>query len=64
MKPNFEQLANLEPDAIYTLQEAAALCGMTTAGIRKWSRQGKISIKKVGSKIFVAASELQKMIDL
>lgn len=62
MKPNFKQLAALAPDAIYSLNEAAGLLGMTSAGIRKWSRQGKISLKQIGSRLFVSGAELKKMI--
>lgn len=62
MKPNFEQLKNLQPDMVFTLDEAATICGVSAAGVRNWAKKGLISLSKVGCRYFVTGAELKKVV--
>ena len=64
MKPNIERLKNIENETMYTLEEAAALCGVTSAGVRTWGRNGKLNLIKVGCRYYVQGKELNKVIQI
>jgi len=64
MKPTIQSLKSIENDTMYTLDEAAALCGVTAAGIRQWSLKGHVKFIRVGSRFYVTGAELKKAIDV
>lgn len=63
-KPNLKMLANLLPDAVLTLEEAAVMCGMTSAGIKKWHDKKEINLTQIGSRYFVTGAELKRVVKI
>ena len=62
--PNLNALKVLLPDAVLTLEEAAVLCGMTSAGIKKWHDKGKIKLNQIGSRYYVTGAELRRVVKI
>ena len=64
MKPSIEKLKSIQDEMIFTLEEAAAVCGVTSAGVRLWGTKGVIRLIRVGSRLYVTGVELKKAFDL
>ena len=64
MKPTIEKLNSIVNEAMYTLDEAATLCGVTSAGVRNWAYKEKIKLVRVGSRFYVTGEELKRAIEV
>ena len=56
-------MAQIEPQKLYTLSQAAALVGIPAVTMRWHARHGQIPARKIGSKVwYVTGLDLLKML--
>ena len=60
--PDIEGIKTLDTDAVFSVNEAAKLLGMTHNGILQRIRRGDIRAGKSGARYFIPGSEIQKQI--
>ena len=64
MKPDIAGIKTLDPDAVFSVFEAARLLGMTHNGVLQRIKRGNIRAGRTGSRYFIMGSEVQKQIVL
>jgi hypothetical protein len=64
MKPNIDRLKSITDEMMFTLAEAATMCGVTAAGVRSWAIKGQIKLVRVGSRFYVTGAELRKAVEV
>jgi len=47
----------------YTLSEAAKVTGFSTTSLYRFSNDGKLTLKRVGSRVFVTRTELLRFLE-
>lgn len=63
-KPDMPGIKTLDPEALFTLTEAARLLGVSHNGIRGWVHKGIIRAAKVGCRYFIQGSEIQRQVEV
>lgn len=62
--PDLEGIKTLDPEAIFSITEAAKLLGMSHNGVLTRVKRGQIKSGKSGSRYFIPGSEIQKQVKL
>jgi excisionase family DNA binding protein len=62
--PNIKEISTIEPEAAFSVLEAAALLGMSHNGVLMRIKRGHMRAGKMGSRYFILGSEIQKQITL
>jgi excisionase family DNA binding protein len=62
--PDLKAIETLDPNAVFSLGEAAKLLGLTHNGIRNRVHSGKIGYGKNGGRYFISGAEIPKQITL
>lgn len=60
--PDLEGIKTVDPDALFTIAQAARLLGMTTAGLSRRIRRGKMKAGKAAGRYIVKGREIQKQL--
>ena len=61
-RPDLEGIRTLDPNAVFSLSEAAKLLGITHNGIRGWIHTNRIKYGKCGGRYFIPGAEIQKQV--
>jgi len=62
--PDLEAIKTLDPQAVFSVSEAAKLLGKSPNGVLNRIKKGQIKSGKSGSRYFIPGSEIQKQIQL
>ena len=62
LRPELQQIENLDPAALFTIVEVSKLCGVSYAGARRWVTTGKMPSTTVGSRIYVTGESIKVMV--
>lgn len=62
LKPDLQQINNIDPAALFSLVEVAKLCGVSYAGARRWVTTKKMPSTMVGSRIYVTGESIKAMV--
>jgi len=62
--PDMDGVKTLDPNAVFSVGEAARLLGMSHNGMLDRIKKGKVKAGRSGSRYFIPGSEIQKQITL
>lgn len=62
--PELEAIKTLDPEAVFSVAEAAKLLGMTHNGVLNRIKRGGLKSGKSGARYFIPGREIQQQIQL